>query len=102
MGVRVRSSAIGCAALGIVLDLPEEDRREIDGEMDLGMALQDGGHRIVVTDRMQSDPRERVGALLLLGLQIFVERLVLVPEDCQVDLGSYQEGEVAPRGCARW
>lgn len=84
--------AISRTAFRVVLDLPEEDRREIDGEMDLRVTLQEGSsHGVIVTDRVQSDPRKPVGALLLFGLHIFVKWLVLVPEDCQVNFGSHLE-----------
>ena len=70
--------------------------------MDVGIVLQQGGHPVVVAESVETHPGKAVGALSAVASQVLVERLMLVPEDRQVNLGANLEGEVpAGRGTAR-
>ncbi len=78
-----------------VLQLAQQRGRQVEGRGDAGVVLQDRGHVHVVLGRVQPHP----GLLVDAGCRVLeVDRLVLVPEDAQVQrfLGRLR------RRCRRW
>lgn len=83
--------AVRSAALQIVLQLPEEDGRDIDRRMHIGILRQQVGHAEIVAQPVQAHPREAVGPVWRRG-QVTVERLVVVPEQGEMDSRTHGQG----------
>ena len=62
------------------LELNEHRRHQIERQADAGELAHERGHAVVVLQRVQTHPRQDV----LAGGEVFVIRLVHVPEDCDV------------------
>ncbi len=91
MGQRQLERAVRCPTLRVVLELPQEHRREIDRQMDPGMLRHEVRHGVVIADRVQAHPRLPVAAARRRRCEVAIERLVLMPEDCYVQPGAYTE-----------
>ena len=71
------------AALDVARELPQKHRRQVNGEVHVGVALQQGRHGIVVPERVQPHPREQKPSGGLGAQTIEVERLMLMPQQRQ-------------------
>ncbi len=65
--------------------------------MDAGILCRQRRHRVVVTDGVQPHPGMDIATGLVGQRYVFVGRLVLVPENGQVNLGTYPKGNCRPR-----
>jgi hypothetical protein len=97
--------AIRGAVRGVVLDLPEQHGRQVDGHVDARVILEQCGHPVVVAQRVEPDPGEAVRPAPPLATKILVEGLMLVPEQGEIDLwtdpkGEFTAGNLAGRGRA--
>ncbi len=72
---------VGGAVLGVVVQLDDHRRNEVDRQMHVRVVGHDRGHGVVVADRVQADPREEIGARRVSVHAHAIERLVLVPEE---------------------
>ncbi len=71
---------VACAFFGEGLELNEHRRHQIERQADPGELAHQRGHAVVVLQRVQAYPWQDV----LACREIFVIRLVHVPEDCDV------------------
>ncbi len=65
------------AVLGECLELDQQRRHEIERDADVRELPEQRHHAVIVLEGMEPDPRQDV----LVGDEVFVERLVHVPED---------------------
>jgi len=79
--------------------LPQQAGRQVEGGLDVGVVAQDGGHVDVVLGGVEAHP----GASEDAGLRVLeVDRLVLVPDDSQVDRVVGRAGGGDGRWHCRW
>ena len=76
----------------VVLDLPQENGGEVDCEMNPGMLRDQCGHGVIVADGVQANPRQQMTATAAGRGEVPVERLVLMPEQREMDLRLDVEG----------
>ena len=73
---QLQETVVG-AVLGERLELDEQRRHEIERDADVRKLPEERHHAVVVLEGMEPHPRQDV----LVGDEVFVERLVHVPED---------------------
>jgi len=72
--------------LQIVLNLPQQGSGQVDGEVDAGMFGRQDGHGEVVAQGVQAHKGVQVAAFWRRMGGVFVDGLVLVPQERQVEL----------------
>ena len=78
------------AVLEVVVDLAQQNRREIERDVHLVFGSK-GSHRVVVADCVQADPRIPVAPASVRSRRIAVEGLVLVPQPRDIERGPHSE-----------
>src|SRR4051812_43129130 len=74
-------------ACDVILNLRDQRRDEVESLVNVGKFIQQFHHSVVVLERMQPDP----GQPVLAGDQVFVKRLMLVPQNYDAENGHERE-----------
>jgi len=86
---------VACALLGERLELHQQRRDEVERELHLRELAQQRSHPVVVLQAVHPHPRQDV----LAGGEVFVIRLVHVPEDGDVDHDLWRRPHRPMRPC---